>query len=101
MLFRAPKQDGSTRLSLNLSEEKCLGASKNENLDINLCTMESAQTKQVVKTLKAVGKGALPCAKDLQVGCCNVSVQESGAYDLRIQLHSRTSFFVRLPKRLS
>ena len=56
MLFGVPKPDGSTRPILNLSDKKIFHYSINDLIDPKLCTVEYAQTKQVVETVRALGK---------------------------------------------
>ena len=58
MLFGVPKPDGTTRPILNLSDKSGLGFSLNELLDPSLCTVEYAQTKQVVEIVRALGPNA-------------------------------------------
>ena len=52
MLFGVPKPDGSTRPILNLSDKKIFHYSINDIIDPKLCTVEYAQTKQVVETVR-------------------------------------------------
>ena len=66
MLFTVPKLDGSTRHILNSSGTMLFDHSINDIIDPELCTVEYAQTKQVVETVRALGKNAWLWAKDLK-----------------------------------
>ena len=69
----------------------------NEKLDPQLCTVEDAQTKQVVETVQAMGKDAWLWAKDLQDGYYNVSVHPDDVHKLGFVFDGRIYFFARLP----
>ena len=58
MVFEVSKLDESTRPIFNLSDKKGLGFSINDLLHTNLCTVEYAQTKQVVQSVIVLGKNA-------------------------------------------
>ena len=66
MLFGFPKPDGSTRRILNLSDETMFNHSINNLIDPNLCTVEYAQTKQIVETVLALEKKCLVIGKRLK-----------------------------------
>ena len=68
MLFGVLKPDGTTKPILNLSDKAGLGDSINKLLDPELCSVEYAQTKQVVETVRALGKAAWLWAKNLKDG---------------------------------
>ena len=101
MIFGVPKPDGTTRPILNLSDKKGLGFSINEILNPKLCTVEYAQTKQVVETVRALGKNAWLWAKDLKDGYYNVSVHSSDVFKLGFVFEEKIYFFQRLPMGLS
>ena len=92
MLFGVPRPDGTTRPILNLSDKKEVGFSINDLLDPTLCTVEYAQTKQVVETVRALGKGAWLWAKDLKDGYYNVSVHKSDVLKLGFVFEERVYF---------
>ena len=101
MLFGVPKQDGSTRPILNLSDKKNVGFSINDLLDPALCTVEYAQTKQVVQTVRALGKNAWLWAKDLKDGYYNVPIHKTDVHKLGFVFEGRIYIFQRLPMGLS
>ena len=101
MLFGVPKPDGSTRPILNLSDDKGIGFSINNLLDPTLCTVEYAQTKQVVQTVRALGKNAWLWAKDLKDGYYNVSINFADIHKLGFIFEEKIYLFQRLPMGLS
>ena len=101
MLFGVPKPDGSTRPILNLSDKKGIGFSINELLNPSLCTVEYAQTKQVVETVRALGKNAWLWAKDLKDGYYNVPIHKSDIHKLGFVFEGKIYLFQRLPMGLS
>ena len=101
MLFGVPKPDGTTRPILNLSDKRGLGFSINDVLDPSLCTVEYAQTRQVVQIVRALGKKAWLWAKDLKDGYYNVSVQKSDVHKLGFIFEGKIYLFQRLPMGLS
>ena len=56
MLLGVPKHDASTKPILNFSDETKFNYSVNDLIDSKLCTVEYAQTKQVVETVRVSGK---------------------------------------------
>ena len=101
MLFGVPKPDGSTRPILNLSDKKHLGFSVNDSLDPSLCTVEYAQTRQVVQTVRALGKNAWLWAKDLKDGYYNVPIHKNDIHKLGFIFEGKIYIFQRLPMGLS
>ena len=101
MLFGVPKPDGSTRPILNLSDKTKFNYSINNLIDPNLCTVEYAQTKQVVETVRALGKNAWLWAKDLKDGYYNVSVNKKDVHKLGFMFDGKIYIFQRLPMGLS
>ena len=101
MLFGVPKPDGSTRPILNLSDKKLFNYSINDIIDPDLCTVEYAQTKQVVETVRALGKNAWLWAKDLKDGYYNVSVNKKDVHKLGFLFDGKIYIFQRLPMGLS
>ena len=101
MLFGIPKPDTSTRPILNMSDKSKIGYSVNDKLDPKLCTVEYAQTKQVVETVKALGIGAWLWAKDLKDGYYNVQVHKSDVPKLGFIFEGKIYLFERLPMGLS
>ena len=101
MLFGVPKPDGTTRPILNLSDKKNIGISINQMLDPSLCTVEYAQTKQVVETVRALGKNAWLWAKDLKDGYYNVPIHKSDVFKLGFIFEGKIYVFQRLPMGLS
>ena len=101
MLFGVPKPDGSTRPILNLSDKTFFNYSINNLIDPNLCTVEYAQTKQVVETVRALGKNAWLWAKDLKDGYYNVSVNKKDIHKLGFIFEGKIYIFQRLPMGLS
>ena len=101
MLFGVPKPDGSTRPILNLSDKNIFGVSINELLDSKLCTVEYAQTKEVVEIVNALGKNAWLWAKDLKDGYYNVPIHEDDTHNLGFVFDNKIYIFIRLPMGLS
>ena len=101
MLFGVPKPDGSTRPILNLSDKSKIGYSINDILDPSLCTVEYAQTKQVVQTVRALGKDAWLWAKDLKDGYYNVPIHKKDIHKLGFIFDGKIYIFQRLPMGLS
>ena len=101
MLFGVPKPDGSTRPILNLSDKTLLNYSINNIIDPELCTVEYAQTKQVVETVRALGRNAWLWAKDLKDGYYNVSVNKRDVHKLGFMFDGKIYIFQRLPMGLS
>ena len=101
MLFGVPKPDGSTRHMLNLSDKKIFHYSINDIIDPKLCTVEYAQTTQVVETVRALGKNAWSWAKDLKDGYYNVSVNKNDIHKLGFIFDYKIYIFRRLPMGLS
>ena len=101
MLFGVPKPDGSTRPILNLSDKTLFNYSINNLIDPELCTVEYAQTKQVVETVRALGKNAWLWAKDLKDGYYNVSVNKRDIHKLGFIFEGKIYIFQRLPMGLS
>ena len=101
MLFGVPKPDGSTRPILNLSDKTKFNYSINNLIDPILCTVEYAQTKQVVETVRALGKNAWLWAKDLKDGYYNVSINENDVHKLGFIFDDKIYLFQRLPMGLS
>ena len=101
MLFGVPKPDGSTRHILNLSDKTTFHYSINNLIDPKVCTVEYAQTKQIVETVRALGKNAWLLAKDLKVGYYTVSVNEKDIHKLSFIFDGKIYMFQRLPMGLS
>ena len=101
MLFGVPKPDGSTRPILNLSDKSIFNYSINNLIDPDLCTVEYAQTRQVVETVRALGKNAWLWAKDLKDGYYNVSVHKKDIHKLGFMFDGKIYIFQRLPMGLS
>ena len=101
MLFGVPKPDGSTRPILNLSDRTIFDYSINNIIDPKLCTVEYAQTKQVVETVRALGKDAWLWAEDLKDGYYNVSVHKNDIHKLGFMFEGKIYIFQRLPMGLS
>ena len=101
MLFGVPKPDGSTRPILNLSDKTIFNYSINNLIDPKLCTVEYAQTKQVVETVRALGKNAWLWAKDLKDGYYNVSINKKDIHKLGFMFEGKIYIFQRLPMGLS
>ena len=101
MLFGVPKPDGSTRPILNLSDKTLFNYSINNLIDPKLCTVEYAQTKQVVETVRALGKNAWLWAKDLKDGYYNASVNKRDIHKLGFIFEGKIYIFQRLPMGLS
>ena len=68
----------------------------NDASSSDLCTGQYTQFKEVVEVVKALGKNAWSCAKDLKDGHFNVSVDEADVYRLGFMLTERFKFFQRL-----
>ena len=101
MLFGVPKPDGSTRPILNLSDKSKFNYSINNIIDPDLCSVEYAQTKQVVETVRALGKNAWLWAKDLKDGYYNVPINKSDIHKLGFMFNNKIYIFQRLPMGLS
>ena len=101
MLFGVPKPDGSTRPILNLSDKSNYNYSINNIIDPDLCSVEYAQTKQVVETVRALGKNAWLWAKDLKDGYYNVSISDKDIHKLGFKFDGKIYIFQRLPMGLS
>ena len=101
MLFGVPKEDGSTRSILNHSDARGVEYSVNDVLDKNWCTVEYAQTKELVEIATAVGKGGWLWAQDLLNGYYNVSVHKDDIYKLGFKFDGQNYLLIRLPMGLS
>ena len=86
MLFGVLKPDCFTRPILDLFEKTIFNYSVNNLIDPKLCTVEYAQTKQVIETVHALGKNAWVWAKDLKDGWHDVSVNEKDIHNLGFML---------------
>ena len=73
-VFPVPKPGGEVRPVVNYSKE-IDGASLNDYLDPDLCTVEYIQLREIVYTIQQVGKGAMIWAKDLEDGYFNIKVR--------------------------
>ena len=82
LLFGVSKPDGSTLLIVNLFDETKFDYSINNLIDPKLCTVEYAQTKQVVETVWALGKNAWLWAKDLKDCYYKVSIKKEDMHEL-------------------
>ena len=101
MLFGVPKPDGSTRPILNLSDKSKRTHSVNEKLQPELCTVEYVQQKELIHTVKALGKGAYLWAKDLQWGYNNVSMHKDDIKHLGFTFQNKIYLYQVLPMGLS
>ena len=100
-LFGVPKPNGDTRPILDLSDKTDTGFSVNDCLFERVCTVEYAQTREVVEIVQALGKNAWLWAKDLEDGYYNVSIFESDIYNLGFSFENEKYVFMRLPMGLS
>ena len=74
-VFCVPKPDGSVRPVVNYSK-KIQGSSLNELLDPEICTVEYLQIREIVYTIKSMGRGVYMWAKDLEDGYFNIKIAE-------------------------
>ena len=74
-VFCVPKPDGSVRPVVNYSK-KIQGSSLNELLDPEICTVEYLQIREIVYTIKSMGRGVYMWAKDLEDGYFNIKIKE-------------------------
>ena len=95
LLFGVPKPDGSTRHILNLSDETTFNHSTKNLIHLKSCTVEHAQTTQVVETVRALGKNAWLRAKDLKDGHYNVPVNEKDVHELGFMFDWKIYIFQR------
>ena len=72
-VFCVPKPDGSVRPVVNYSKS-IQGDSLNDLIDPEWCTVEYIQLREIVYTVKSVGRGAMIWAKDLQDGYFNIRI---------------------------
>ena len=96
MLFGIPKTDGSTRPTLNLSDDRSIGFSVNNCLDHNLCTVEHAQTKEIIERVRDLGKNAWLWAKDLKDRHYNVGVDKCDIAKLGFTFDDKIYVYLRL-----
>lgn len=101
MIFGRPKPDGTTRPILNLSDKTQQGYSINDELDKDLCTVEYVQQKELIETIKALGKGSYLWAKDLMDGYFNVSIHKNDIRYLGFTFDGNVYVFQVLPFGLS
>jgi hypothetical protein len=92
-LFGVPKPNGDTRPILDNSDKTQVGHSLNDCFYAEVCTVEYAQTKEVVEIVSALGKNAWLWAKDLEDGYYNVTVHNSDIYNLGFVFDGKTCFY--------
>ena len=83
-VFCVPKPDGTVRPVVNYSKS-IKGASLNELLDPQLCTVEYLKIREIVFTIRAMGKGAMMWAKDLEDGYFNIKISPFHVHQIAFQ----------------
>ena len=73
-VFCVPKPDGSVRPVVNYAKE-IKGSSVNDLLYPDWCTVEYIQLREIVYTIKQMGKGAKMWVKDLEDGYFNIKIR--------------------------
>ena len=80
-VFCVPKPDGTVRPVVNYSKS-IKGSSLNDHLDPLLCTVEYLKIREIVFTIKAMGKGTYMWAKDLEDGYFNIKISPSHIHQI-------------------
>ena len=73
-VFCVPKPDDTVRPGVNYSKEM-KGSSINDLLYPDWCTVEYIQLREIVYTIKQMGKGAMMWVKDLEDGYFNIKIR--------------------------
>lgn len=100
-IFGVPKPNGDTRPILNLADKSSTNTSVNDFLFSSLCTVELIQFKEMVESIRAMGKGAYLWAQDLEDGYYNINIRKEDVWNLGFYFNNEIYVFKVLPMGLA